>query len=201
MIQFSSVSQLCPTLCDPMDCSMPGFPVLHKLPELAESHVHWVGDAIQTSLSYLSPPAFNLAQDQGLFQWLNSILLPWPIPVFCLHTREEAQIALFPKPRGTAKASWWKVTQWVSLIILCKFLTRKVTAIKMVRSGRTVGIKVHAGGEEAMRRLFVLKRTSALLFQSSWISPRLARSCFVQAGLWLSKAAVAPSSMPPSRSG
>ena len=44
--QFSSVSQLCPTLCDPMDCSMQGFPVYHQLPELAQTHVHWVGDAI-----------------------------------------------------------------------------------------------------------------------------------------------------------
>ena len=44
--QYSSIAQSCPTLCDPMDCSMPGFPVLHYLPEFAQSHVHWVGDAI-----------------------------------------------------------------------------------------------------------------------------------------------------------
>ena len=47
--QFSSVTQSCPTLCDPMDCSMPGFPVHHQLPELAQTHVHRVGDAIQPS--------------------------------------------------------------------------------------------------------------------------------------------------------
>ena len=46
VVQFSSVAQSCPTLCDPMDCSTPGFPVHHQLPELAQMHVHWVGDAI-----------------------------------------------------------------------------------------------------------------------------------------------------------
>ena len=70
-----SVAQLCPTLCNPMDCSTPGFPVLHCLPELAQTHVHWVGDAIQPScpLSSLSPPAFNISQHQGLFQWVSSL--------------------------------------------------------------------------------------------------------------------------------
>ena len=73
-IQFSSVSQLCPTLCNPMDCSMPGLPVHHQLPELTQTNVHWVGDAIQPSHPLLSPspPAFNLSQHQGLFQWVSS---------------------------------------------------------------------------------------------------------------------------------
>ena len=59
----------CSTLCNPMDCSTPGFPVLHHLPEFAQTHVHWVGDAIQPShpLSSPSPPAFNLSQHQSLF--------------------------------------------------------------------------------------------------------------------------------------
>ena len=66
---FSLVSQSCPTLCSPMDCSMPGFPVHHQLLELAQTHVHRVGDAIQPSHPLLSPsPAFNLSQHQGLFQ-------------------------------------------------------------------------------------------------------------------------------------
>ena len=69
----SSVAQLCPTLCGPMDCSMPGFPVHHQLPEFAETHVHWVSDATQPShLSSPSPPAFNLSQHQGLSQWASS---------------------------------------------------------------------------------------------------------------------------------
>ena len=72
---FHSVSQSCPTLCDPMDCSTPGFPVHHRLPELAQTHIHQVGDATQPShpLSFPSPPAFNLSQHQGLFQWMSSL--------------------------------------------------------------------------------------------------------------------------------
>ena len=73
-VQFSSAAQLCPTLCDPMDCSTPSFPILHHLPELAQTHVHWVGDIIQPSrpLSSPSPPTFNLSQQQGLFKWVSS---------------------------------------------------------------------------------------------------------------------------------
>ena len=73
--QFSSVAQSCPTVCDPMDCSTPGFPVHQQLLKLAQTHVHWVGDAIQPShpLSSPSPPAFNLSQHQGLFQWVDSL--------------------------------------------------------------------------------------------------------------------------------
>ena len=68
MYQFSSVAQSCLTLCEPMDCSMPGLPVHHKLLELAQTHVHRVGDAIKPShpLSSPSSPAFNLSQHQGL---------------------------------------------------------------------------------------------------------------------------------------
>ena len=70
-----SVSQSRPTLCDPMDCSTPGFPVLHHLPRFAQMHVR--GDAIQLShpLSSPSPPAFDLSQHQGLFQWVGSLHL------------------------------------------------------------------------------------------------------------------------------
>ena len=70
LVQFSSVAQSCPTLCDSMDCNTPGFPVHHQLLELAQTHVHPVGDDIQPSqpLSFPSPPAFNLSQHQGLFQ-------------------------------------------------------------------------------------------------------------------------------------
>ena len=63
VVQFSSVTQLCPTLCDPMNHSMPGLPVHHQLPEFTQTHVHWVGDAIQPShpLSSPSPLAFSLS--------------------------------------------------------------------------------------------------------------------------------------------
>ena len=64
----------CVQLFDLMDCSMPGFPVHHQLPELAPTHVHWVSDAIQPSHPLLSPsPAFSLSQHQGLFQWVSSL--------------------------------------------------------------------------------------------------------------------------------
>ena len=73
-VQFSSVAQLCSTLCDPMNCSTPGFPVHHQLSEFTQTHAHRVGDAIQPShpLSSPSPPAPNPSQHQGLFQWVNS---------------------------------------------------------------------------------------------------------------------------------
>ena len=70
---FSSVAQSCLTLCDPVHCSTPGFPVHHQLLEFTQTHVHWVSDAIQPShpLSSPSPPAFNLSQHQGLslYSW------------------------------------------------------------------------------------------------------------------------------------
>ena len=73
-VQFSSVAQSCPTLCDPMNHSTPGFPVHHQLPESTQTHVHQVDDAIQPShpLLSLTPPALNLSQHQGLFQWVGS---------------------------------------------------------------------------------------------------------------------------------
>ena len=74
-VQISSVTQSCPTLCDPMDCSTPGLPVHHQLTELTQTHVHWVSDAIQPSHPLLSPspPAFSLSQHQGLFQGVSSL--------------------------------------------------------------------------------------------------------------------------------
>ena len=73
-VQFSSVAQLCPTLCDPMNCSTPGLPVHHQLLDFTQTHVHRVSDAIQPShpLSSPSPSAPNPSQHQGLFQWVNS---------------------------------------------------------------------------------------------------------------------------------
>ena len=72
---FCSVSQSCWTLCNPMDCSTPGFPVFHYVPEFAQTQVHWVSDAIQPSHPLLppSPPALNLFQHQSLFQWVGSL--------------------------------------------------------------------------------------------------------------------------------
>ena len=73
-VQFSSVAQLCLTLCNPMDCSTPGLPVHHQHLEFTQTHVHWVSDAIQPfhPLSSPSPPALNPSQHQGLFKWVSS---------------------------------------------------------------------------------------------------------------------------------
>ena len=89
----SSVAQSCPTLCDPMDRSMPGLPVHHHLLEFTQTHVHWVGDAIQPPhpLSSPSPPAPNSSKHQSLFQWVN-----------CSH--EVAKVLEFPDP--TQPVSW-----------------------------------------------------------------------------------------------
>ena len=72
-VQFSSVAQSCPILCDPMDCSKPGLPVHHQLLESTQTHVHWVSDAILPSHPLSSPsPALNLSQHQGVFQRVSS---------------------------------------------------------------------------------------------------------------------------------
>ena len=73
-VQFSSLAQSCPALCDPMNRSTLGLPIHHQLPEFNQTHVHWVSDAIQPShpLSSLSPPSLNPSHHQGLFQWVTS---------------------------------------------------------------------------------------------------------------------------------
>ena len=72
---YCSVTTSCPTFCNPMDCSMPGFPILHHLPEFLHTHVNRVDDTVQPSHPLLSPfpPTFSLSQHQGLFQWVSSL--------------------------------------------------------------------------------------------------------------------------------
>ena len=74
LLNLSSVAQLCLTLCNPMDCSIPGLPVHHQLTEFTQTRVHWVGDAIQPNhlLLFPSPPTFNISQLQDLFKWISS---------------------------------------------------------------------------------------------------------------------------------
>ena len=79
-----SVTQSCLAICNPMDCSTPGFPIIHHLQELAQTHIHWVGDAIQPShsLTFLNPPAFNLSQQRFFWKIFsvsgNESVLRWP---------------------------------------------------------------------------------------------------------------------------
>ena len=107
-VQFSSVSQPCPTLCDPMNHSTPGLPVHHQHPEFTQTHVHWVGDANQPSHPGSSPcpPAPNPSQHQGLFQWVNSSHEVAKVLVSAL--------ALFlpKKYQGWSPSEW---TGWISL--------------------------------------------------------------------------------------
>ena len=106
--QFSSVTQSCPTLCDPMDCSMPGLPVHHQLPEFTQTHIHQVGDAIQPShnLSSPSPPAFNLSQCQGLFKDFASG-----------GQRFEVSASTSVLPMNIQDWFPWGLTGWISLQI------------------------------------------------------------------------------------
>ena len=106
--QFSSVAQLCPTLCDPMNHSTPGLPVHHQLPEFTQTHVHWVSDAIQPSypLSSPSPPAPNPSKHQSfpmsqLFAWGGQ------------STGVSALASFLPKKSQGSSPSEW--TGWISL--------------------------------------------------------------------------------------
>jgi len=110
-VQFNSVTQSCLALCDPLNCSTPGHPVHHQLPEFTQTHVHWVGDAIQPShpLSSPSPPAPNPSQHQSLFQWVNS-------------SHEEAKILEFQPQHQSFQ---WHVGNYYFLAIVwaCSVLT------------------------------------------------------------------------------
>ena len=101
-VQFSSVSQSCLTVCDPMDCSMPGLPVHHQLLEFTQTLVHWVGDAIQPShpLSSPSPPTFSLSHHQGFFKCGQSVGVSASASVL---------------PMNTQNCSPLRWTGWISL--------------------------------------------------------------------------------------
>ena len=109
-VQYSSVAQPCPTLCNPVNCSMPGLPVHHQLPESTQTHVHRVGDAIQPShpLSSPSPPAPNPSQHQSLFQRVNS-----SHEVATPSTGVSALASFLPKNTQDWSPSEW--TGWISL--------------------------------------------------------------------------------------
>ena len=108
-VQFSSVVQSCPTVCDPMNHSTPGLPIHHQLLEFTQTHFHWVSDAIQPShpLSSPSPPAFNLSQHQGLFKWVSSLHQVAKILEFQLQQQPFQRI-----PQDWFPLGW---TGWISL--------------------------------------------------------------------------------------
>ena len=107
-VQFSSVAQSRPTLCDPRDRSTPGLPVHHQLPELAQTHAHRVGDVIQPShpLSSPSPPALNLSQHQSLPQW-SPLKAAWPLNHGQLQFLDSPHLPTpLPSPLGTIWTLW-----------------------------------------------------------------------------------------------
>ena len=118
--QFSSVAQSCPTLCNPMNCNMPGLPKHHQLPEFTQTHVHRVSDAIQPShpRSSPSPPVLNPSQHQSLFQWVNS-------------SHEVAKLLEFqPQHQLPLNTQDWSPVGWTGWISLqSKGLTRVFSSI------------------------------------------------------------------------
>ena len=86
LVQFSSVAQLCPTLCNPMDCSMPGLPVHHQLPEFTETRVHWVGDVIQPSHPLCCPLLFLPSVFPSIRVFANESALRIKRPKYCSFT-------------------------------------------------------------------------------------------------------------------
>ena len=108
LFQFISVAQSCPTLCDTMNCSTPGLPVHHQFPESTQTHIHRVGDAIQSFrlLSSPSPPALSLSQHQGLFHWVSS-----------LHGGQNIGVSASTSvlPMNTQDLSPLGLTGWISL--------------------------------------------------------------------------------------
>ena len=162
-LQFSSVAQSCLTLYHPMNCSIPGFPVHHQLPELYQIHVHWVGDAIQPShpLSSLSSSTFNLPQHQGL---PNEYILRIRWPKYCSFSispsREYSGLISFSMDwldllavQGTLKSLLQHHSSKASIIRCSAFLTVQFSHLHMT-TGKTIAL---------MRRTFVGKVMSLLL--------------------------------------
>ena len=124
--KFSSVAQSCPTLCHPMDCSMPGLPVHHQLLEFTQTHVHWVGDAIQSSYPLWSPslPALNLSQHRFLLQWVDSFFFsPIFFIVFCVRWPKYWSFSISPSKEYSGLISFR--IDWLGQLSLAmaRFLT------------------------------------------------------------------------------
>ena len=113
----SSVAELCPTLCNPMDYNTPGFPVLHYFLEFSQTHVHQVSDAIQPShpLSSPSPPPFNVSQHQGLFQWISSSHQVTKVLELQLQHQSFQRIFRVDFLEGWSKGSWDQLGSLISL--------------------------------------------------------------------------------------
>ena len=173
-----SVTQLCPTLCDPRDCSRPGFPLLHLL-ELAQIHVHRVGDIIQPShpLSSPSPPAFNLSQNQGLFQWVDSfhqVAKLWSFSFSISPSNEYSRMISFRMDwlnllavQGTLKSLLQHHSSKAS-ILWCSTLFMAQLSHLYMTTGKTIALT---------RGIFVGVRLDQLFIESNKMNQRMFLNC------------------------
>ena len=161
-VQFNSVTQLCPILCDPMNCSTPGLPICHQLPEFTETHIHGVCDAIHPfhPLSSASPPAPSLSQHQSLFQWVNSSPKYWSFSFNISPSNEHLGLISFRMDwlyllavQGTLKSLVHHHSSKASVLQHSAFLTVQLSHPYMT-TGKTITLT---------RRIFVGKIMSLLL--------------------------------------
>ena len=177
MIQFSSIAQSCLTLCDRINCSMPVFPVHHKLLDLAQIHVHWVGDAIQPShpLSSPSPPSLNLSQNQGLFTWVSSshqVVKYWSFSFNISPTNEHPGLITFRMDlldlfavQGTLKSLLQHHSSKASILLCSAFFITQFSHPCMT-TGKTIALTRWTFVDKVMSLLFnMLSRLVITLLQ------------------------------------
>ena len=164
-VQFSSDTQLCPTLCGPVNHSTPGLLVHHQLPESTQSHVHWVGDAIHPShpLSSPSPPALNFSQHQGLSKWVSSshqVAKYWSFSFNISPSTEHPGLISFRMDwldllavQGTLKSFLQHHSSKASILRRSAFFTVQLSHPYMT-TGKTIALT---------RRIFLVKVMSLLL--------------------------------------
>ena len=182
-VQFSSVTRLCQTLCHPMDCSTPGYPVHHQLPELARTHVHRDVDANQPShpLSSPSPPAFNLSQHQGLFQGVLHIRWPkyWSFSFSISSYNEQSGLISFRIDwldllivQGTLKSLFQHHSSKASILQCSAFFLVQLSGPYMT-TGKTIALT----GQAFVGKVMLFNMLSGLLITFLPRSKHLLISC------------------------
>ena len=197
MSQFSSVAQLGPTLCNPMDCNTPGLPVHQQLLEITQTHIPWVRDAIQPShsLSSPSPPALNLSQHQGLFKWVRSShRWPkyWSFSLSISPSNECSRLISFRMDwldllaaQGTPKSLLQHRTSKASILQCSAFLIVQISHQYMT-TGKTIALTRWTFGGKVMSLLFALNHVYSFISSISIKHSRITQfDCLW--GHWLSQ--------------